>query len=271
MTQPSSEKSDPVNAQEPLDTVLITGASAGLGWELSHCFGAEAKRLVVVARREDRLRELAGELEKRYGVQVKVCATDLTEPRAVQKLIEELEAEAIQVDGLVNNAGFGARGAFVELDLDRQLAMIQLNVNALVELTGRLLPGMVERGRGGIVNVASTAAFQPGPKMAVYYATKAFVLSFSEALYEELKATGITVSCLAPGPTQTEFGAVSGMEGSTAFRLGTMAAQPVAEAGHRGLKRNRALTIPGLRNRLLVFAGRFAPRWLLRKIIKRIQ
>jgi uncharacterized protein len=174
----------------------------------------------------------------------------------------------VQIDVLVNNAGFGLHGSFAELPLDRQLQMIQLNITALTDLTRRFLPGMLQRGRGGVLNVASTAGFQPGPLMAVYYATKAYVLSFSEALAEEVAGTALRISCLAPGATATEFADVAGMQKTRLFRAGAMNAVEVARAGYDGWQRGKVLVIPGVTNRLGAFSVRLAPRAMVRKIVK---
>ncbi|HLN57107.1 MAG TPA: SDR family oxidoreductase, partial [Thermoanaerobaculia bacterium] len=190
---------------------LVTGASSGIGKELARLIAADGYDLVLVARRQERLEELARELSVAHGVSARVIAADLADPDSPKRIVEELEAERIAVDVLVNNAGFGIYGRLWNSDITRQLEIIQVNVVALTDLTGRLLPGMVSRKRGRIVNVASTAAFQPGPYQAVYYATKAYVLSFSEAIAEELKGTGVTVTALCPGPTTTEFQEAAGL------------------------------------------------------------
>ena len=196
---------------------------------------------------------------------------DLSEPEQLAALCERLSDEGVVVDVLVNNAGFGARGPVAELDLGRQLEMVRLNVEALTALTRFLLPGMLARRRGGVLNVASTAAFQPGPFMAVYYATKAYVLSFSEALAEEARGTGVAVTALAPGPTLTGFQKEADLEDRLLFKLGPMAAAPVARAGHRAFRRGRVLVIPGLKNRLGAFSTRLAPRWLVRRVVRMLQ
>ncbi len=253
------------------ETVLITGASAGIGWELARLFAADKCRLILVARRQEKLLELAEELRRNHGTEVTVLPRDLSEPGAPQAIFEDLSGRGLAVDVLVNNAGFGAMGSVAHLSLERQLAMIQVNVVALTQLTRLFLPCMVEHRRGGILNVGSTAGFQPGPNMAVYYATKAYVLSFSEALTEELRGTGLHVACLAPGPTATEFGTVSGMNESVVFKLGVMDAQAVAKAGYQGFRQGKALIVPGLLNRLGAFSVRLAPRSIVRKLVKQMQ
>jgi uncharacterized protein len=253
------------------ETVLVTGASSGIGLELARLFAADSSNLVLIARSKDKLEQLADELRRRYSIEVVVLARDLTDPAAPRAIFDQLAAQGVAVDVVVNNAGFGSIGAVSDLALERQLSMIQVNVAALTGLTRLFLPGMIQRRRGGVLNVGSTAGFQPGPNMAVYYATKAYVLSFTEALAEELVATGVRATCLAPGPTATAFGADSGMGESLLFRFGAMPAAAVARAGHRGFRRGQVIVIPGLGNRLLAFSGRFAPRIVVRKIVKWLQ
>lgn len=245
---------------------LITGASAGLGAEFARQCSARGEALALVARRRDRLEALKAEL----GGDVHVFAADLSPPGAAQSLIAGLEAEGLIVDTLVNNAGFGIAGKFADRPLDRQSEMIDLNVRALVELCHLVLPGMRERRRGAICNVASTAAFQAGPNMAVYYATKAFVLSFTEALHHELKGSGIRVSALCPGPTATEFGEVAGSKSPALERI-KGSADDVVRAGLRGLDRNKAIVIPGWPNKTTAQIGRFLPRAAMRRIVGAIK
>ena len=253
------------------ETVLITGASSGIGLELTRLFAAAGSDLVLVARREDRLSALADELGA-SDVTVRVLPADLSLPTAASAICEILLGSDIDIDILVNNAGFGARGPVAELSLSRQTEMMQVNMRTLTELTRRLLPGMLQRGWGGVLNVASTAAFQPGgPYMAVYYASKAYVLSFTEALAEEVAGTQISVTCLAPGPATTEFGAVAGIEESILFKAGAMEASKVAWAGYRGLRRGKTLVVPGMRNKLVTLAVRLLPRKVIRKTIARAQ
>jgi hypothetical protein len=193
-------------------------------------------------------------------------AIDLSKATAAAKLMADVEANGEVVDLLVNNAGFGLIGRFAELDAKRLRQMIDLNVGALMDLCRAAAPGMIERKSGGIINVASTAAFQPGPKMAVYFATKAFVLSFTEALHEELKPHGINVSCLCPGPTRTEFGEVAGFNGNSMFERVAMESPEVVEAGLAGLDKNHAVVVPGWMNKVTAASTRFAPRPIVRKI-----
>ena len=180
------------------ETALVTGASSGIGWELAKLFAADKSNLVLVARSREKLHELAADLREAHGVEVRVVAMDLADPNSPPAIFGLLAAEGVTVDVLVNNAGFGAVGSVADLPLERQMEMIQVNLTALTHLTRLFLPGMIQRRSGGILNVASTAAFQPGPYMAVYYATKAYVLSFTEAVAEEVLGTGIRVTCLAP-------------------------------------------------------------------------
>lgn len=240
---------------------LITGASAGLGVEFAKALSERGHRLVLVARRKERLDQLAKELGKARAV-----ALDLSKAGAADKLIADLQAHGEVVDVLVNNAGFGLIGKFAELDAKRERQMIDLNVGTLTDLCRAVAPQMIKRKSGAILNVASTAAFQPGPKMAVYFATKAFVLSLSEALHEELKPHGVKVSCLCPGPTRTEFGDVAGFGGNGLFDRVAMESPAVVRAGLAGLDKNKAVVVPGWMNKLTANSGRFAPRSVVRKI-----
>jgi short-subunit dehydrogenase len=240
---------------------LITGASAGLGVEFARQLAERGHRLVLVARRKDRLEALAKELGKARAI-----AADLSKKDAAAKLIAEIAAAGEGVDLLVNNAGFGLIGNFAELDSKRLRQMIDLNCGVLTELCSAVAPAMIARKSGAILNVASTAAFQPGPKMAVYFATKAFVLSLSEALHEELKPHRIKVSCLCPGPTRTEFGDVAGFGGNGLFDRVAMEAPEVVQAGLAGLDKNKAVVVTGWMNKIGAASTRFAPRSVVRKI-----
>ena len=248
------------------DVTLITGASAGLGSDFARQLSARGKRLVLVARRKDRLEALASELGNARAV-----ALDLGEPGAAARLMADVAGHGESVACLINNAGFGLWGRFAALDGARQRAMIDLNCGALVELCHAVVPGMVERGDGSILNVASTAAFQPGPGMATYFATKAFVLSFSEALHEEMRGTGVRVTALCPGPTKTEFGDVAGFTGNGAFDKLSARSADVVAAGLKALDRNRAVAIPGLFNKAGAQGHRFFPRALLRRVTAAIK
>jgi uncharacterized protein len=252
------------------ETVLITGASSGIGLELARLFAGDGADLVLIARTEGRLRELAGELAATHGTKAQVMPADLSRPASADEIAEALAQQHIQVDVLVNNAGFGAHGPIAAIGAERQLDIIEVNVAALTQLTSLLLPGMLQRRRGAILNVASTGAFQPGPYQAVYCATKAYVLSFTEALAEEVRGSGVRVCCLAPGATDTGFAAQAGTQGTRLFRRGVMDAGHVARAGHNGMRRGRTLVIPGLRNRVLAFSVRLAPRTLATRVAGRL-
>jgi short-subunit dehydrogenase len=251
-----------------VETVLITGASSGIGRELAKCFAADGCRLILLARKRHALQELADELRKTHKTQSEILPADLAEPSAPGNIFAHLQGHGTKVDVLVNNAGFGAQGQFAQLPADRQLDMLQVNITALTHLTRLLLPAMIARRHGGVLNVASTAAFQPGPGMAVYYATKAFVLSFTEAIAEELKGTGVIVSALCPGPTDTNFAAEANARFSNLFKKRAMSAEAVARIGHGAFRQGRVVAIAGLRNQLLAFSVRLAPRSLVRKIAK---
>lgn len=246
---------------EPRPVTLITGASAGLGIEFARQCVARGQEVVLVARRKDRLNQIAAEVGNAH-----VIAIDLSQPEATANLFAEIASRGLWVRTLINNAGFGLRGRFDALPRDRQLEMIDLNIRALTDLSFLAIEEMAKRGGGSILNVASTAAFQPGPKMAVYFATKAFVLSFTEALHEEWKGRGIKVSALCPGPTRTEFGEVAGIGTLGSFDRLSMEAAPVVRAGLDGLEHNQAVVIPGTTNKLGAWSTRFAPRSVVRKI-----
>jgi len=252
----------------PAETVLVTGASSGIGLELARAFARDRSDLVLVARRTDKLEALARELKEKHGIEVCVLPKDLARPESPGEVFEALRNRGIAVDVLVNNAGFGMRGQFAELDAAGQLEMVQLNVVALTSLTRLFLPGMIARRKGGVLNVASTAAFQPGPRLSVYYATKAFVLSLTEGVSEELKGTGVRATCLCPGPTMTEFIARADMSDSKLVQAGPMSAARAARKGHRAFRRGKVVAIPGGVNSLGAFATRLAPRWLVRKVTK---
>jgi uncharacterized protein len=254
-----------------METVLITGASSGIGLELAKLFAADKHNLVLVARNQGALEKLAEELRREHGVEVAVLPKDLANPSSPQAIFDHLDASGISVDIVVNNAGFGEVGAVATLATQRQMDMIQVNIATLTHIARLFLPGMIERGRGGILNVGSTAGFQPGPNMAVYYATKAYVLSFTEALAEELRVTKVKVTCLAPGPTATGFAAIAHEEDTLLFRFGLMDAKRVARLGYRGFCRGKVLVVPGAINKLLAFSIRLVPRMLIRRIVKLLQ
>lgn len=253
-------------------SVLITGASSGIGRELAKLFAKDGYSPVLVARRREKLEELSAQIRSTFGIEPRVLTADLSDAGAPEQILDELQDSGTSIEVLVNNAGFGELGRFVDLDVERQVDMIRVNVTALTHLTRLMLPAMLDRDRGGVLNVASTAAFQPGPNMAVYYATKAYVLSFSQALAEELTDTAVRVTCLAPGATETEFAGKSGMSQSKLFQMAKpMSARTVAEAGFRGYKEGSKLVVPGVRNKVGAFATRLLPRSVLRKIVKSLQ
>jgi short-subunit dehydrogenase len=247
---------------------LVTGASSGIGLELARLFAADGDDIALVARRADRLEALAREIADRHGVTVLPIAADLADPAAPARILEELAGQGRAPDIVVNNAGFGLVGSAAKLPVDRQLQMIDVNVRALTELTLRTLPGMIERRRGGVLNVGSVAGFLPGPGMAIYFATKAFVLSFSEALAEEVRPHGVTVTAVCPGPTATEFQAVSGGRGSAGKIVPAMTGEEVAIIGHQGFRAGKTLVVTGGRNRIVAAAvPRLFPRSVLRKLV----
>jgi len=253
-------------------TALVTGASGGIGLALARQLAAGGFDLVLTARSGGRLEELARELAERHRPRVRVIARDLAAPEAPAAIADELAREGIDVDVLVNNAGFGTYGPFAETDLAAELGMLQLNVVALTHLSKLFLRPMLSRGRGRILNVASTAAFQPGPLMAVYYASKAYVLSFSEAIAEEHGGSGVTVTALCPGPTTSGFQERAAMEESRLVAgKAMMGAEAVAEAGYRGLLAGKRIVIPGLANRLLAQAYRVSPRRMTTAIVRKMQ
>ena len=252
-------------------TALVTGASGGIGLELARLFAADGHDLVLVARSRDKLAGLAEELGRAHNVGARSLPADLARPEAPREIFDQLKSEGVAVDALVNNAGVGSYGLFAETDLRSELDLLQINVVALTHLTKLFLPAMIARRRGHVLNVASTAAFQPGPLMAVYYASKAYVLSLSEALSNETAGTGVTVTVLCPGPTGTGFVAAAGMEESKLFDRGAMTARAVAEAGYRGMLGGKTIVIPGFRNRLLASSYRLAPRGLITKVVRGIQ
>jgi uncharacterized protein len=248
----------------PGSSCLITGASSGIGAEFARQLAALGYGVFLVARREERLRALAAEIERDHGVRVEVQACDLGDPTATAALPARIAERNLNVEVLVNNAGFTTVGD-VHQNPDRQLGMVRVNCEALVELTTAFLPAMVERGRGAVINVASTASFQPIPTQAVYAATKAFVRSFSEAVWAELKGTGVTVTALCPGPVATEFveagGFKKGQDELPSFMFAS--AESVARAGIDGARSGKRVVVPGMGNRVTASFGRFAPHGLL--------
>jgi short-subunit dehydrogenase len=245
-------------------TALITGASGGIGYELAKLFARDHYNLVLVARSAGKLNQIAAGLQGQVGVTVRTVALDLAVAPAPQLLFDQLQREGVAVDILVNNAGFGAFGEFASMPQEEILGQIHLNITALTHLTRLFLPAMLARGSGKIMNVASTAAFQPGPLMAVYYATKAYVLSFSEALANEVAGSGVSVTCFCPGATDTGFAKRAAVENSRLFtKIGAMNVEAVAQDGYRGLMAGRTVVISGAKNWLVAESVRFAPRKLV--------
>jgi uncharacterized protein len=252
-------------------TALITGASGGIGYELAKLFAKDRYNLVLVARNTPKLSRFADELQRHFGISVKPVTLDLSWRQAPESLWDELQHAGVHVDVLVNNAGYGIRGEFAKIPLEEDVGMMQLNMLSLTVLTKFFLPPMLERRHGKILNVASTAGFQPGPLMAVYYATKAYVISFSEAIANELQGTGVTVTCLCPGATDTGFQKRAGSENSVLFqRMRPMDAATVALDGYRGLIDGKSLVISGLRNRVLAESVRLGPRKLVTAVSRKV-
>lgn len=261
----------PSNATTGRQTALVTGASSGIGEALAKVLAREGYDLVLVARRKSALEALAEELMRAHGATVAVHAMDLSEPFGPKRLQEDLQRDGVTVDVLVNNAGFGSHGVFAETDISGQLNMIQLNVSALTELTHLFMQGMIERRRGRIMNVASTGSFQAGPLMAVYYATKAYVLSFSEAIRNELKGTGVTVTALCPGPTHSGFQERADLAGMRLLSANMMmSSEQVAELGYRGMVKGRSIVVTGWMNLLGVWIVKFSPRAWVVPVVRKV-
>jgi short-subunit dehydrogenase len=255
---------------DPDSTCLVTGASSGIGADIARSLAARGHGVTLVARRTERLESLAGELRDRHGVRAETVGCDLGEADARQRMRAEVEERGLTVEVLVNNAGFGSAGRFERLEPERELDMVRLNVEAVVDLCGRYVSELVRRGRGAVLNVASTAAFQPLPRQATYAASKAFVLAFTDALHEELSATGVTATTLCPGPAKTEFMTSAGIdwEGLPDFLWSDSAS--VAEAGVKGLEKGRRVVVPGPLNRAGALGGQHAPRGLLLRVAGKV-
>jgi short-subunit dehydrogenase len=250
-----------------MGTALITGASAGLGKDFATLFATDGHDLVLVARREDRLEEIASELREKHGVNVIVHAADLGDRQAPTEIFDAIQTQGVVVEFLVNNAGFGSNGTFWELPLDRELGQIHVNIEALVHLTHLFVGPMVQRSSGRVLNIASTAGFQAGPNMATYYATKAFVISFTEAIAHELRGTGVRATAHCPGATATEFSAIAGNDKSNLFKKGNVAtSMDVARDAYRAMHAGKPLAIHGAMNSFLAFGNRFAPRSMVTTI-----
>jgi uncharacterized protein len=250
-------------------TALITGASGGIGYNLAELFAQDGHDLVLVARNETKLQQIKMEWEQRYKIQIQIFARDLMLATVPQEIFETVCFKNISIDVLVNNAGFGWKGNFAEMNSVDALEMIQVNITSLVHLTRLFLPEMLSRKDGKILNIASTAAFQPGPEMAMYYATKAFVLSFSEALSAEVQDKGVSVTTLCPGPTNTNFQARANMANTQLFRkMSVMDSKTVAAIGYRGLMKGKRVVIPGIVNKIGVWSTRFVSNAALMKVVK---
>jgi len=245
---------------------LVTGASSGLGEEFARLLAADGVDLVLVARRRDRLETLATELRAGGKVAIHVLAADLSVPEEVERVVREVQALPVEIDFLINNAGLGNVGVFASSPLEKQMVMVDVNVRALVRLTHAFLPGMLARKRGRVLDIGSTAGLQPGPFGAVYYATKAFVNSFTEALSHELKGTGVTATVSLPGATATEFASVAGSGSTRLFRSGVMSSAQVARDAYRAMQRGTPFVVHGWMNRLLAFSVRLGPRSVVRAI-----
>ena len=262
----------PGNRRGEGQTALVTGASTGIGVDLAECFAKDGYDLILAARSEAALKEVADRMAATHGVKAAAIALDLAVAGGGERLAAAITARGLSVDVLVNNAGYGIAGPLDGSDRASQLGMIDLNVRGLVELTHIYWPRMLAQKRGGVLNVASTAAFQPGPLMAVYYASKAFVLSFSEALWKEGEAFGVRVSCLCPGPTASKFRERAGTGRTRLAKTGApMSSVTVAEMGYRAWQENRAVIVTGTRNALVAGLVRFLPRRMLLAMVYRIQ
>lgn len=249
-------------------TALITGASNGLGVEFAKIHAAKGDNLVLVARGKDKMNLLKAEIEKRHDVSVYVIGRDLSETGAPKTIYNELKTQKIKIDYLINNAGFGDFGPYEKSNWEKQLEMINLNITAVAYFTRLFLPDMIKNGYGRILNVASTASFQPGPTMSVYFATKAFVLSFSEAIANEVKGTGVTVTALCPGATATGFKTAASLDNSNLFKGSIATSKSVAEYGYNSMMKGKTVVIHGLINKLMAFSVRFAPRNIVTAIAK---
>jgi len=253
------------------NTALITGASNGIGLELAKIHASKGGNLVLVARNKAKLDELKNELEKQYNVSVYTIGKDLSEPNAAQQVYDETSKQNIQIDYLINNAGFGDFGMFAETDWNKEVQMINLNITTLTHFTKLYLQDMVKRGSGRIMNVASTAAFQPGPTMAIYCATKAYVLSFTEAISNEVSGKGISITALCPGATVTGFQTAAGMEESALFSRNNLpTGQEVAEYGYAAMLKGKTVAIHGLLNYIMANSIRLIPRALVLKVTRKI-
>ncbi|MBW4511451.1 MAG: SDR family oxidoreductase [Scytonematopsis contorta HA4267-MV1] len=253
-------------------TVLVTGGANGIGYELAYFFAKDGYNLVLVDRDEQKLLEVTETFKDKFDGNVKSIVKDLSISTSPLEIFTELQQESIKIDVLVNNAGFGTIGFFNDTSLEDELGMLQVNLVSLTHLTKLFLKDMVKQGEGKILNVASTAAFQPGPLMAVYFATKAYILSFSEAISNELNGTGVTVTVLCPGPTESAFHERTGMADTILVKNKKMMdAKTVAKIGYHGLMNNRTIVIPGIKNLILSKSVRFFPRKLVTQFVRNMQ
>lgn len=248
------------------DYTIITGSSSGIGYELANLFAEDKHNIILVARNEERLQIVKDKL-RRTDIDIKILALDLANMDDCNKLIKFVEENNIDISILVNNAGVGSFGDFKDIEWNEEEKLIDINIKALTKLTKYFLPKMIDKKRGGILNVASTAAFASGPRMATYYASKAYVLNLTEAIYEEVKGTGVKVSCLCPGPVKTSFQDKAGIKKSENAKKYLMDAQTVAKEGYYRFKKGKLIIIPGFKNRILVNINKLMPRFISRKII----
>lgn len=246
--------------------VLITGATTGIGYELAKLYAKDENNLILVARNEDRLKEVKDELSL-YNINIYTIALDLSEDNSCEKVLEYVNKNNLSVDILINNAGVGSFGYLSEIEMEKELKLIDINIRALTELTKIFLPAMIEHGEGSIMNVASTAAFCAGPKMATYYASKSYVLNFTEALYEEVKGKNIKISCLCPGLVRTSFQEKSGIKKKESAKKALMTPKEVAKIAYKDFKKGKLIIIPGFKNKIIIIVNKFMPRSLSRKII----
>lgn len=249
-------------------TAIITGASAGLGAHFAELFAKDGHNVALVARRKDKLEELTKRLQSSYSIEAKALAFDLADPKAPQQIFDAVAGD--EVEFLVNNAGFGTNGAFAELDISREMEMVQVNVSSLMHLTRLFLPKMLERKAGRILNIGSTAGFQSGPFMATYYATKAFVNHFTEALWFELKDTGVTATVSCPGATATEFAEVAGNGKSALFKAGVADAATVAKEAYQAMLAGKPMIVHGIKNKLFMQTLRVSPRAMVRAVAAKL-
>ena len=256
-----------------MKTVLITGASSGIGYEFAKIYAKKGYNLVITARRKNNLDRIKQELESfDTAICVDIIVLDLSKQNSAKELYEVVKQRGILIDTLINNAGFGVYGNFIETDIEKEIDMIELNIKSLVVLTKLFLKDMVSRNNGTIINVASTAAFQPGPLMSVYYASKSFVLSFTEAIRNEVRDTNVNISVLCPGPTDTEFEKSASLEESSLFtKLKVMKPEKVAIIGYKGINRNKSVIIPGILNNILITFNKIIPRALVINFVRKLQ